>query len=189
MKNLFPIINNRLTNFLNMLSLLFSLVSIPIAYSLVAFLFINLYKIHQLILQIIEIVNEILNSLLEGFGSWSNTILPIEPSFSDSQEPNLQLESNSEEKNDKNKSVIFGIIFLLLVLTPYLSDTSINELLIPFLVNNKNNININKTLNILVLTFKLLIVYLADYYLINSCLSNSTLLKNQTNKYRYQFCW
>ena len=87
-----------------------------------------------------------------------------------------------KEKNSLLEFLAYTFVYAL-------SFFSILGLLIPFLVNNKNNININKTLNILVLTFKLLIVYLADYYLINSCLSNSTLLKNQTNKYRYQFCW
>jgi hypothetical protein len=149
MKNLFSLINNKLTSFSRASSLLFFTLfcihlgggvshSLPNSLHLPAILFNPIQKIT-------EIISEILNGLLEGLGGWTNTMLPNEPSPSTSpstQEPSIKPESNIGSDKGSDKFVTISLLFLVLMLIPYLSDSSINESILPFIMVFKRSIKL-----------------------------------------------
>ena len=95
--------------------------------------------------KIIEILSDIYNGLLEGYGGWTNTMLPSEPSPSTSpstQEPSIKPESNIGSDKGSDKFVTISLLFLVLMLIPYLSDSSINESILPFIMVFKRSIKL-----------------------------------------------
>jgi hypothetical protein len=140
MKIFFSQFNNKLLGLLNEVSLLFITLfcihlgggvshSLPNSLHSPAILFNPIQKIT-------EIISEILNGLLEGYGAWTGTMLPSEPSSSTSpsSSPSIQEPvSNSDLEKGSNKFAVISIFFLVLMLYPYLSDPSINKSILPFL--------------------------------------------------------
>jgi hypothetical protein len=99
--------------------------------------------------KIIEILSEFYNGLVEGYGAWKGTMLPSEASSSSSpssspsiSEPVSNSESNPDLEKGSNKFAIISIFFLVLMLFPYLSDSSINESILPFIMVFKRSIKL-----------------------------------------------
>jgi hypothetical protein len=151
MTNLFSQINNKLTSFSSVNSLLFftlfcihltgwgSLYSSCPVLKLPAILFNPIQKI-------IEILSDIYNGLLEGYGAWTGTMLPSEPSSSTSPSTSPSTQEpvpNPDLEKGINKLTKISILFIILMLFPILSDPSINISIVPFFIINKESLQLH----------------------------------------------